>query len=105
MELVNRFEDLHYTKCLSVTTLEKEQRYAIIRLSSKQTKYGNSVIAALQAPEGNTCCVFLPRRYSYGIKSSDFDNINAGLVKYNLIFKGTDTASRAHILSLELVDE
>jgi hypothetical protein len=102
MELVNLFEDCHYRRCLSVTALVKDQRYGITRLALKQTKYGDSVVATLQSPEGNTCYVFLPRRYSAAIKCIDYDNINNGLVKYNLIFKGTDEASRAHSLSLEL---
>jgi hypothetical protein len=104
MELVNRFADLEYREYLPVSQLEIDRPYELIRVATKHTKYGSTILATLMDSEGKTLHVFMSKRYAYAIKCKDYEDINKGDVKYRLIYKGINDVNKSYTLAMELCE-
>jgi len=101
MDLKARFESANDCKTVSISGLEVNRPYAILRARWVKTKFGDTIALHLAESPAERIRVFLPHRYANLFTDSDIEDINKHVVSLNLIYKGTCTRSKCYILSVE----
>jgi len=86
---------------IKIGALKQKTPYRIVRKERVQTKYGETVLATLQAESPQTFLkVFLPRRYGV-LFSDELRLINGKTLSLSLKYLGTNTTTNSYILELE----
>jgi len=98
MDIAAKFQQTNLSKTVSITSLDIDTPYNILRAEKTVTKFGPTVIltltqsqtAAAAAAAAITEKVFLPKRYSTLFTDDDVAAINIQeKPTYHLLYKGT----------------
>jgi len=101
MDLAKRFEEATAYTSVSLTSLEPNKLYPIIRAKRMTTKYGPTVLLSLRVSETSIAQVFLPKRYCHVMSDEDMESIISKVVSLNLVYKGVCESSKSYLLAIE----
>jgi len=101
MDLAKRFEEA--TSCTSVTisSLEINKLYPIVRAKRITTKYGPTILLSIRDSEAKVVQIFLPKRFCAVISNEDMEKINSKAVSLNLVYRGICETSKSYLLAIE----
>jgi hypothetical protein len=88
MDLAQNFEGVACDKTISVTELDPDRKYRIIRAKRLTTIFGPTVVLTIQDSMQASAQVFLPRRYSDVVTDTDIEQINSNTVFLHLVYRG-----------------
>jgi len=87
---------------IKIRALKPDTPYPIEGVERDQTKYGETILATLQAESPQTFLkVFLPRRYGVLFSDEDLSHINDKTVSLSLKYLGTHASTNSYILEIE----
>jgi len=86
MDLAQKFEGVACEKTISVTDLDLNRKYRILRAKGLTTRFGPTVLLTIRGEGAAPCQIFLPRRYSHVITDTDIEQINSNAVFLHLVY-------------------
>jgi hypothetical protein len=101
MELQKKFQLVTSTRLVSATSLVVNRRYPILRAQRAETRYGPTVILALQETNLSQIKICLPKRYADTLRDDEINFIDSGTEALDLVSKGSSEASDSLVLALE----
>ena len=80
MDLAQKFEGAACDKILSVTEMDPNCKYRILRAKRLTTRFGPTVVLTIRDSMEAPAQVFLPRRYIDVVTDTDIEQINSNAV-------------------------
>jgi hypothetical protein len=102
MDLTQKFNGVTCDTTISVSELDVNRKYRILKAKRLTTRFGPTVILTVKGEDTAPSQIFLPRRYSYVFKDTDIEQINSNAVFLHLILKGICPTTKAYLLAIEV---
>ena len=100
MELSAHFQAIASGTIVRLDKLDINRRYPVTYARRLLTQYGPTVLLTLQTEAEQNVKILLPKRYAGLYTENDIEEINNGISKYKLIYRGK--AGFSHIINMEL---
>jgi len=101
MDLTQHFDGVTCDKTFSVSELDINRKYRILKAERLITRFGPTVILNVNGEYAASVKIFLPRRYSDVFTDTDIERINSNAVFLHL-FKGVCPTTNAYLLSIKV---
>jgi len=100
MDLTQKFDGVKCDTTVSVSELDENRKYRILRVKRLTTRFGPTVILTVKGEDAAPAQIFLPRRYSDVFR--DIERINSDAVFLHLLFKGVCPTTKAYLLAIDV---
>jgi formylmethanofuran dehydrogenase subunit D len=88
MNLAQKFEGVACDKTISVTELDPNRKYRILRAKRLTTRFGPTVVLTIRDSMEAPAQVFMPRRYSDVVTDDNIEPINSNAVFLHFVYRG-----------------
>jgi len=102
MDLTHKFDVVTCDPTVSVSELDVNRKYRILRAKRLSSCFGPKVILTVKTKDAAPAPIFLPRRYSDVFTDTDIEQINSVAVFVHLVFKGVCPTTKACLLAKEV---
>ena len=102
MDLAQTFEGFACETTISVTELNLNRKYRILRAERLTTCIGPTVVLTIRGEGAAPDQIFLPRRYSDVFTDMDIEQVNSNAVFLHLVYSGICTTTKAYLLAIEM---
>ena len=102
MDLAQKFEGVACETTISITELDLNRKYRILRAKRRSKLFGPTVIVILRDEGAAPAQIFLPRWYTDVITDTVIEQINSNAVLLHLAFKGVCPTTKAYLLAIEM---
>jgi hypothetical protein len=96
MDLAQNFEGVECETTISITELELNRKYSIIRVKRLTTRFGPTVVLTIRGEGAGPAQIFLPRKYIDVIMDTDIEQIKSNAVFLRLDYKGACSTTKAY---------
>jgi len=103
MDLAQKFERVACDKTISVTELDPNRKYRILRAKRPKTRFGPTAVLTIRDSVEAPAQVFLPRRYSDVVTDTDIEQINSNAVFLHLVYRGVCSTTKAYLLAIDVM--
>ena len=102
MDLTQKFDGVTCDTTVSVSELDVNRKYRILRAKRLTTRFGPTEILSVKGEDAAPVQIFLPRKYSDVFTDTDIEQINSNAVFIHLFFKGVCPTTKACLLAIEV---
>ena len=95
MDLAQNFEGVECETTISITELELNRKYSIIRVKRLTTRFGPNVVLTIRGEGAGPAQIFLPRKYIDVIMDTDIEQIIPNTVFLHLVYRGVCSTMKA----------
>jgi len=97
-----KFDGVTCDTTVSVSELDVNRKYRILRAKRLTTRFSPTVILTVKNGEAAPVQILRPRRYSDVFTDTDIEQINSKAVFLHLIFKGVCPTTKAYLYATEV---
>ena len=102
LDLAQNFEGVACETAISVTELDLNRNYRILRAKTLTTLFGPTVVLTIRGEWASPAQIFLLREYSDVITDTDMEKINSNAVFLHLVYRGVCSTTKAYQLAIEM---
>ena len=100
MDLTQKFDGVTCDTTVSVSELDVNRKYRILRAKRLTTRFSPTVILTVKNGEAAPVQIILPRRYSDVFTDTGIEQINSNAVLIHSVFKGVCWDTKAYLLTI-----
>ena len=102
VDLAQIFEGVACDTTVSVSELDLNRKYRIVRAKRLSTIFGPTVVLTIRGEGAAPAQLFLLREYSDVITDTDMEKINSNAVFLHLVYRGVCSTTKTYLLAIQM---